>query len=171
MIETFHLSRYESPSDAKCLIEVDDFVPLRFRTYERPLGASYLRLGDSAQTLVELLVDPMTGLFRGLTVTAFTALSSWPLFEARETSEGLHVFTNVAAWERKSRIDTGVSFAVAVRGSEVLVHWGPLDRCEATSFRERVRFLAVDRNLAGVRVAGLSPAEMKAFVTHAHPAS
>lgn len=33
------------------LIEVDEFVPLRFRTYDRPIGAQYLRLGNNSTRL------------------------------------------------------------------------------------------------------------------------
>lgn len=168
MNDVFHVLRYESPPDAKCLIEVDEYVPLRFRTYERPLGASYLRVGDLAGSLVELLVDPTTGLLRGVTVTSFPALSAWPIVAARDASQGLPVFA--VSWGRMNRIDAGVDFSVSVSGTEVLVYWQALDRCEASSFQGRVRFLSVDGHLAGVHFAGLSPNEVKTFARCVKPA-
>jgi len=163
--EVFRVSRYEAPLDAKCLIEVDDYVPLRFRTYERPLGASYLRVGDRTKSLVELLIDPNQGLLRGITVTCFSALSSWPHMETREVALGLPVLA--VPWGKANRIDSGVDFSVSVHGSDILVSWAALDRCDASCFQDRVRFLAVDGQLAGAHFSGLEPDQIKAFLRHA----
>ena len=64
---------------------------------------------------------------------------------------------------KTNRIDAGVDFAVAVRDGNVLVFWQALDRCDASTFEDRVDFLAVDGRLAGVRFSGLTPDAMKIF--------
>jgi hypothetical protein len=163
--EVFRVIRYEAPLDAKCLIEIDDYVPLRFRTYERPIGASYLRVGDQTKSLVELLIDPNQGLLRGITVTCFSGLSSWPRMDTREGSPGLPVLA--VPWGKANRVDSGVDFAVSVQGSDILVFWAALDRCDASHFQDRLRFLVVDGQLAGAHFRGLGPDEMKAFLSHA----
>lgn len=165
MNEIFRVSRYESPLDAKCLIEVDDYVPMRFRTYERPLGASYLRVGDQSKSLVELLIDPSQGLLRGITITCFSALSSWPRMETREVLQGLPVLA--VPWGKTNRIHSGADFSISARGADILVAWAALDRCDVASFQDRVRFLVVDGHLAGAHFSGLSADEMKAFLCHA----
>jgi len=73
----------------KCLIEVDEYVPLRFRTYERPLGVSYLHLGNQRTSLLELLIDAKSQILRGITITIFPALSPWPQIGERTVSRGL----------------------------------------------------------------------------------
>jgi hypothetical protein len=163
--EVFRVSRFEAPLDAKCLIEVDDYVPLRFRTYERPLGASYLRVGDQTKSLVELLIDPNRGLLRGMTVTWFSALSAWPRMEIREVALGLPLLA--VPWGKSNRIDSGVDFSVSVHGSDILVSWAALERCDASCFQDRVRFLVVEGHLVGVHFSGLGSDQIRAFLSHA----
>lgn len=165
MNEVFSVSRYESPLDASCIIEVDDYVPLRFRTCGGPVGASYLRVGDNTKSLVELLIDPNQGLLRGVTVTCFSMLSSWPRMEIREVTQGLPALA--VPWGKADRLDSGVNFSVAVQGAEILVAWQALDCCTVSSFQDRVRFLVVDGHLAGVRFSGFGLDEMKTFLSHA----
>jgi len=148
------------------LIEVDEYVPLRFRTQERPLGAKYLRLGDQSRALLELLIDPLVGTLRGLTITSFESLSTWPKIEVQgEMSQGLPVFG--FSWENKNRIESGVRFSVATDGDDVLVFWRDVEECNAAVFSGRVQFLTVADKLAAVRFQGLSSAQMLVFASHA----
>src|SRR5207247_4270466 len=75
---TIEISGTQDIRNAPCLIEVDEFVPLRFRTYERPIGAAYVRVGNYSTTLVELIVDPISKLLRGLTLTSFECFAVFP---------------------------------------------------------------------------------------------
>lgn len=164
MNEFFRVLRMEIPKDAKCLIEIDEYVPLRFRAYERPLGSSYLRLGDQVTSLVEILVDPNIGLVRGITITSFAGLTTWPQLAVGSAGQGLPVLS--PSWGKQNRIDTGIGFSVSVRGSEVLLYWANLEHCEASGFHDRVQFFTVGGELAGVLFSGLSDDELKIFMAH-----
>lgn len=159
MSDVFRVSRFDLPADARCIIEVDDYVPLRFRTHDRPLGSSYVRLGDQAGSLLELLVDPNLGLLRGITITSLTGFAPWPSMQVGAAVHGLPVLE--PSWNGKNRINAEVDFSVAVRGSDVLVYWALLDRCEVATFAERVDFLTVDARLAAVMFANLMAEEIE----------
>jgi hypothetical protein len=47
---------------------VDPYVPIAARTYTVPIGAVFYRVGNFQTSLVEVPIDPMTGLIRGLKV-------------------------------------------------------------------------------------------------------
>lgn len=164
MDDFFRVSRTEHPKDAKCLIEVDEYVPLRFRAYERPLGSSYLRVGDGIRSLAEILVDPNIGLVRGITITCFAGLATWPRLELGSVQEGLPVLD--ISWGRQNRIDTGIDFSVSMRGSSLLLWWTSVEHCDASAFLDCASFLSVGGRLAGVRFFGLSDDELKRFVAH-----
>jgi len=165
MSDFFRVLRTEPASGAECFVEVDDYVPLRFRTSERPLGSSYLRLGDQVSSLAEILVDPNIGLVRGITITSFAGLAKWPRFEVETIEQGVPIL-NVSQGNR-NRVDTGVQFSVSVQGSDVLMYWAPMQHCKASVLLDRVRFLTVGDQLAGVVFRGLSDEQSKRFMTHA----
>jgi hypothetical protein len=162
MIDVFRVSRFEQPQDASCIVEVDEYIPLRFRTYERPLGVSYLRLQGPPGALVELLIDPNIGSLRGVTVTSLTRFSLSSEVHVTQASVGLPVFS--LAWNgRRMAADVACDFRVAVREASVQVHWGDVGKCEAAVFRDRVRFLTADESLVGIEFSGLSPADIETF--------
>src|SRR5262249_12411280 len=102
MVMPLRVNEFALPQDATCLIEADEYVPLRFRTFERPLGSSYLRLGDLGRSLAELLVDPTTDLLRGITITSFNRLTRWPSVDiSQATSTGLPIFDII--WKDANR--------------------------------------------------------------------
>lgn len=52
-------------------IEVDDYVPLRFRSYDGVVGGGYCRVfGEKIRYLSLFLIQKM-GLFEGLALTSF----------------------------------------------------------------------------------------------------
>lgn len=167
MHEALRVSGHESPLDASCLIEVDDYVPLRFRTYDYPLGASYLQLGDGKKSLVELLVDPTRGHLRGITVTAFPALSAWPQFSSEDGPHGLPVFATPPLVSKRAEVRSNISVAVSDNNSNILLYWAPLENCRTSTFEGRVHFLEKDGLLAGVHFGQLSSKEVKLFASQA----
>jgi hypothetical protein len=144
------------------LLEIDEYVPLRFRTYREPLGAAFLRLGNRSTTLLELIVEPYAQRVRGVTLTFFEKLSPWPSFSIESTAEGLPILAT--AFETYTVVELPEkNFDVSIREGEVLLFWSPLGACEVCEFRGRVRFLIQDGRLAGVWFLGLSREEIEMF--------
>jgi hypothetical protein len=147
-----------------CRIDLDEFVPLRFRTYERPLGAGYIRLGNYSTTLLELIIEPRARVLRGATITSYDVLSDWPDLRVTSESDGLPVLS--VTFDRSNRIDLREDFRVAVKSNEVLVFWGDLIGCNQSNFA-KVHCLDRDGQMRGIRFSELSEEEVNLFASHA----
>ena len=145
------------------LIDVDEYVPLRWRSYAPPLGVGYLRLGDFNATLLELAIEPRTQAVRGVTLTSIDCESAWPSFQIEEASESLpSLDANCEAAEIR---DVRCELRAAASGAEVLIWWSELGECNALG-PKNARFLVRDGNIVGVRFAGLDDEQREAFAAH-----
>ncbi|RMD65427.1 MAG: hypothetical protein D6824_02690 [Planctomycetota bacterium] len=149
-------------------VDVDEFVPLRFRTYREPLGVGYVRLGNYSTTLVEMAVEPRTQVVRGLTVTSICDMSPWPFFDIFEVMEGLPALAT--SFEGGEVLDLQRDFMVAIRPREIVVFWKSLDRCRGSKFRN-ICFLIAEDMLAGVWFTNLTEKETQLFESHAVPSN
>lgn len=148
-----------------CRLEFDEYVPLRFRTYDQPIGATYIRLGNYSTTLMELIIDPHSNCLRGLTITSYDKIHSWPSLVATTVSHGLPILA--AEFGSINRIDLRLGFEISVRPSEILVSWETLYKCDAITFSDHVQFLIHEGRLIGARFVGLSDRESHLFASHA----
>ncbi len=147
-----------------CLIEFDPDLPLRFRTNEQPIGAGYVRLGDYTNTLAELIVEPSTGVVRGITITAFRELAPWPQFTLDSSQVGLPILAEPP--KGGQHIDLDRDFSVAIRDQEALLFWGRLGPCQAIMFADRVCFMTQQGELQGVLFLGLSRSDGALLAAH-----
>jgi hypothetical protein len=147
----------ESPASGEhASLEFDAYVPLRFRTSAEPLGVAYVRIGNFATTLLEIQVEPLTQVLRGLTITATDGLSGWPWFEVQPVRAGLPVLATEFA--SRAIIDIAQPFQLAVRTGEVVVWWGSLDGCIAGQCGDAT-FLLTGGMLTGIWFTGLPAAQ------------
>jgi hypothetical protein len=150
-------------SGSACSLEFDEFVPLRMRTYEPPLGCGVLRIGNYSTTLIELLVELTSQTLRGVTIVSIASLSPWPPLDIRSVTSGTVVLgTDFHQW---SVVDLPIDFQVAVREDELLVHWGSLSGAEAYEFG-RVRLLAHSGLLSAMCFCDLTKDEIASFRSH-----
>jgi hypothetical protein len=145
-------------------VDVDEYVPLRFRTYREPLGVGYLRLGDYSATLVEMAVEPRTQVVRGMTVTSISDVSSWPSFVVSGVEEGLPAVST--SFEGGEAVDLPREFMAATRPGEIVVFWQDIGRCRGYRFGSAC-FLIADGALAGVWFTVLSESQTQLFKSHA----
>lgn len=151
-------------ADVPSKIEFDEYVPLRWRTYEQPLGGGLVRLGNFSTTLIELVVEPHSQIVRGATITSIDELSPWPEFSVPVTFDALPALsTSFAGWQVH---DLKLEFEASVRPEELVVYWGELGACEAYTCGA-VQLLVRDRFLCGAWFTGLSAEESNMFVSHA----
>lgn len=151
----------ESPASGEPgSIEFDPYVPLRFRTSAEPLGAAYVRLGNFATTLLEIQIEPLTQVLRGLTITAIDGLAGWPSLEVQPFPAGLPVLATT--FEAREVVDLAQPFQLSIRPGEVVVWWGPLDGCIAGRSGD-ASFLVVNGVLTGIWFTGLLAAQTSLF--------
>jgi hypothetical protein len=151
------------PPGAIFQLEFDEWVPLQFKTYSKPLGSGFLRLGNYRTQLVEICVEPHFQVVRGLTLTSFDGLSPWPSFSETNSSEGLPILaTDFEGWKV---VDLDQDFRVALRDNRLMIFWDTLGACESYIFG-RARFLARGGDLVGVSFGDLAADELDHFRSH-----
>lgn len=150
-------------SDGTGKIEIDDYVPLRLRTYEPPLGCGYVRLGRRPTSLLELIMEPETQALRGLTLVSAPEASSWPAFSVLRTSAQFPALS--VAVEGGKFIDLEQDFRVSARENEIVLFWDELGACVAYG-GERWRWLVRDGVVRGTWFSGLTKEEITRFISH-----
>jgi hypothetical protein len=166
-MSTQHILRVTQlhPLDAvEADVDVDGYVPLRFRTYREPLGVGYVRLGNYSTTLIEMAVEPETQVVRGLTVTSISDVSSWPSFDVFKVEEGLPALST--SFEGGEVVDLPRNFMVATRPGEIVVFWQELGRCRGYRHGNAC-FLIADGALGGVWFTGLTETQTRLFDSQA----
>lgn len=156
-----------------CRVEVDDYVPLRFRSYHGTLGIKYLRLGNFSGSLLELLLDPESMTIRGFTLTSFDAVHQPKTLTSANLPMilGLPIvaFGNEAVFQGPvdaQRIDIDETFSVGFGTNFVEIDFGHL--CEAQSvIKSGLAEFCVNMDfLVGLRVVGLNQQQMTMLRAH-----
>jgi hypothetical protein len=161
-VEPLHIVGVREPEALGSDVEFDTYIPFRFRTTRRPVGASFLRLGDLKRTLLELAVDPATQLLTGVTLTSVARVDEGLAPTVNSVRRGLPVLgTSFAAGAQV--VNLGRDFRVVVGPAGLLVHWG--ERSAPTTALDwgRVRFLVSGGDLTGVWCGSLSKEEREKF--------
>jgi hypothetical protein len=160
-MNTVQMSGSDSPADAVPSIEIDEYVPLRFRTYRKAIGAGYIRLGNYQTTLTELIAHPASRTLRGVTLSFFKSYVDWPRIGATAPTEGLPVLR--ADWGSGNRIDITRDFSVSLRENELLVAWDELSDLSSSLVFGNAQFLITGSELRGIRFFNLSDQDVRAL--------
>lgn len=149
------------------ILDVDSYVPFRFRTDDRPLGCATLCMGAPKKTLLEIAIEPGGQVVRGLTIVSLGELVSWPKFSVRNSTPGLPAIST--SFEGGEVMHVEDEFRVSCRGDEMIVFWGPLNACTAHAYGA-LRFLVCDETLVGVLCTALSPKQTHLIRYHSFAA-
>jgi hypothetical protein len=163
-MNTIPISGSKSIEDIPCLIEIDEFVPLRFRTYTEAIGAAYVHLGNKSTTLTELIFHPGSRVLRGVTLTCFASFSPWPDIGEATSSEGLPVLLLDSSPSRTVVIER--EFQVSLRADELLISWGNLSQLSSRLVFDKVQFLIGENELKAVRFSKLSEKEVDLLTSY-----
>lgn len=164
MVQHLRIVGLESATTMPYLLQIDEYVPIRFRTYHEQIGAVYLRLGNGSTQLLELIIAPRVGVVRGATATMVDTFSPWPAFEPLTISDAsLPILA--AKFDKRNYVDLPVPFQFAVRGNEALLFWADLEKCEMFTFNA-MKWLARDGELVGLWFTELSTEQLAQLRTH-----
>ncbi|GLQ86717.1 hypothetical protein [Dyella flagellata] len=152
---------FASSTDYSCLVNVNEYVPITFRTQRQPLGgARYIRMGNFENNLLELIVSSDSMTLRGVTVTLVgevghnlmrgvdTGPTGLPVLELPGGTE----FTGPAS-ARRANIGCNFSLATSEDIAEISIN-------ENKDFDSRVSygdvwFLIRNEELVGIRFLNL----------------
>lgn len=154
-------------------IDVDEYVPLRFRLREPSFGSAYLRLGNYSTSLAEIMVNRATRLLQGVTLTSFESYGLWPIIKETTIVQGLPILTG--PWDVPERdlptlefksTDLSVDFVVSLRKNELLIFWSDLSTVSSSSVFESVQCYMKESELCAIRFFDLTDKQVSNLNTY-----
>ena len=142
-----------------CRVEVDEYVPLRFRSYEGTLGVKYVRLGNFSGSLLEFLLDPNSMTVRGFTLTSFDAVHQPRAIAELPRITGLPIVVLSEGFGGPidaQRVDVREAFSVGFGEHFVEVDLGKLSEAQHVVVAGTTEFYVGAVGLVGMRVIGLT---------------
>jgi hypothetical protein len=152
-------------------LEIDEYVPLRCRSYLGTIGVIYLRFGDFSTSLLELLLDPASLVVRGITLTAFNTVHE-PLFLRKlPIKSGLPVLSFSEKIVSQGpvgakRIDINKTFSVGIGKDFLEIDLGFLSTADRVIKSGPIEIYAKNKSLVGLHVLGLSLEQIKKLEVH-----
>jgi hypothetical protein len=159
------VDRVSDASTFKCQIEIDDYVPLRFRSYDGTLGVKYFRVGNFDTSLLEFLLEPVSLVIRGFTLTSFDRFHEPMKIQRLPTEDGLPVvaLTGEQKFQGPSdapRIDLREEFSVGLGENFVEIDLGGITSASNNIQLGQVTFFTKSGHLVGIRVTELRPEQL-----------
>lgn len=153
--------------DAEFVVEIDEYVPLRVRTYSYSpgIGASWLRLGNYKQSLVEMPIDPKTGIIRGFDLVLFDLCGERSEFEAADTQPGLPQI-DLRTFGDTRYVDHTRDFFVSMSAGKLFVDWSNGSRIEKRYNYRGLSFYAGNGSLLAASIENLSPQQISVLQGH-----
>ena len=147
-MEELHVVGVRQPEDLRSHVEFNPYVPFRFRTAQRPMGASFVRFGDRKRTLLELAVDPASQVLTGVTLTSVGSLEAGQVPPLERVERGLPVLaTTFTSGAQVTNV--GRDFHVNVGPEGLVVHWQEFASPVTALEWGRVSFLISHGSLVG----------------------
>lgn len=155
-------------ADADLVVQVDEYVPLRFRSYAGLIEVRAVRYGDFDRSLVEFDLDS-ENVLRGFTLIAYCARHSprTPIQNLKR-STGLPVLNiSQTPWEGPEgarRVDVRRDFSLGIGEGFVELDLGSAERIQSASeilVAGQIEFCFSLFEFVGLRVLGLSSREIE----------
>ncbi len=159
MTKTIAVSGLSEAPLQGCRVEVDEYVPLRFRSYEGTLGVKYVRLGNFSGSLLEFLIDPNSMTVRGFTLTSFDAVHQPRAIAELPRTEGLPIVKFSEGFNGPidaQRVDIREAFSVGFGEGFLEIDLGKLSEAQRVVVAGTAEFYVGAVGLVGVRVVGLT---------------
>lgn len=157
--------------EIKTAINFDKHVPFSLTTWNKLLGAKYLRLGDFEDNLLEIMLDPISFVMRGLTLVCFNKIHQPKNLSVFSEEVGLPVLdltkSGLEKLHEASRADVRCQFTIGMGPNFVELDLFGIAYSDAVVRRDRVEFYSRNKALVGVRIISLKIDELSVFESHA----
>jgi hypothetical protein len=152
------------PSELPVAVEVDCYVPLAVRTFTSPIGAVFYRVGNFDTSLVEMPIDPTSGIVRGLKLVSIDRLGI-PIEDGNLPSlEGLPVVD--AQSIPAKRDDDKQEVSVSLIANRLFIDWSNGRTIESKASHERMTFFIGGGVLLGAALEGVTRSEAQQLERH-----
>lgn len=145
---------------------IDEYVPLSIRTSRGPLPVCYYTVGDRVTSFVEVKIEPVSRMVRGIVLVSFhDAVTLHESMDARVV-QGLPVVAASSVPHSREHAEAVVT--VGLSANVVRVDWSGGTPIDMIIRLDRVDFLVGHHELMGVLVRELSSRDVEQLHQHAH---
>ena len=147
---------------APCLVEVDPYLPLSFKTYSEVLpGARYFRIGNFDTSLLEIGIAPSSMAIRKVSLVSFDKIVNC---DQRTAAKGIQETVGLPvvcpASLRGNRTDEHTEFGVCLCGDEFHIDWSQGKSLSAVVRFQKARFYLAERELCRITFRELSQSQV-----------
>jgi hypothetical protein len=153
------------PSDLVVSVEVDPYVPVAVRTFSKPIGAVFYRVGNFETSLVEVPIDPLSGTVRGIKLVSVDRVGVDFDDSTLAVLQGLPV-TSEEFIPPKRYVDDKREVTVSLAGDRLVIDWSGGQQLDTKSVLGRLSFLIGGGFLFGAVIDSLSQAEQQSLCVH-----
>ena len=151
-------------SQLPVVVEVDPYIPIAVRTFTAPIGAVFYRVGNFDTSLVEVPIDPNTGIVRGIKLVSLDRVGSGVRDEQLPTEHGLPVVAPESVPTK--RLDEAREVTVSLVGSRFFVDWSNGQQIESKATLGRMTFFLGGGTLLGAVIENITEAEVQQLEAH-----
>lgn len=145
---------------------IDEYVPLTIRTSPGPLAVCYYTVGDRVTSLVEVKIEQVSRMVRGIALVSFhDAVTFHEPTDARVV-EGLPIIAARSVPQFREHAEAPVT--VGLSANAVCVDWSGGTSIDTMIRQDRVDFLVGQNELLGVLVRQLPSRDVAQLHQHAH---
>lgn len=157
-------------------VKVDPYIPLAVKTYEGAIGAIFLRIGNFQTSLIEIPIDPKTGIVRGIKLVSFNKVSERRKLIIYNHYDGLpevslDEFVNGGFVSPEDDFRYGrfveyrIEFVVYTMSNRIIIDWSDKNVIDSEYTYRGLSFFCGDGSLLGASIE-LSDEQMSLFQEH-----
>lgn len=144
-------------------VTIDPYIPLIARTYEAPIGAVIWRTGNFKTSLVEIAMEPESGIVRGLKLVLGECNTPASFRLGPEVVQGLPVVRGDHVPSRMSEECRDLN--ISISEGNIFIDWCLGGKIDQIFTSDRLSFYVGNNELLGASVGRITPDEKKAFLS------
>jgi hypothetical protein len=151
--------------------QIDEYVPVSYRSYPGLMGAKYLRVGNFKTALLEFLLDPISYTIRGITLLSFDRVHIPIDFQIISESSGLPIidiqksgFDGLAGGDNKADLNCKISVGLTSNCFEI--DFFGIENSNRKINCGRSQFFLKNEVLTGIRFVNLLENEFSILKNH-----
>jgi len=152
------------PSKLPVSVEIDPYIPLVVRTFTAPIGAVFFRVGNFDTSLVEVPIDPNSGLLRGIKLVSIDRVGSGIADDHLLAIDGLPVVSSESI--PTNRQDDRQEVAVRLMENRFFLDWSNGRSVESKATHGRLTFFIGMGTLLGAAIEKVTENEAQQLRQH-----
>jgi hypothetical protein len=157
----------QKATNAQCIIDVNPYVPISFRTRSQPIaGARHILLGDFKSQLLEFQFPPESLALSGFTLVSGKTAAQGGLSGDGPSVTGLPIISlpddeSFSVRDKIPRIDLVADVVLSFSGARAEIRLGSAEAFNRSIIHGRVKFLLYDDALVGLWLLELTEKEQR----------